>query len=67
MDTNKLNKGKRDEIIFFIENQYAKRKLKTKGMDGANSVPRASVMFSRHVVLTCYIGASLCVCFIPRN
>ena len=67
MDTNKLNKGKRDEIKKIIENYYAKRKLKTKGRDGANSVPRASVMFSRHVVLTCDIGASLCVCFVERN
>jgi hypothetical protein len=35
MDTNKLNKGKRDEIKKIIENYYAKRKLKTKGRDGA--------------------------------
>ena len=32
MDTNKLNKGERDEIINdFIENKYVNRKLKIKG------------------------------------
>jgi hypothetical protein len=43
MDTNKLNKGKTDEIIkiFFFENKHVTGKLEKGG--GGNPVPRAPV------------------------
>ena len=46
MDTNTINKGKRDEIVknLFIENKYVNRKLK-KRRGGGNSVLRVPVVW----------------------
>jgi hypothetical protein len=46
METNTINKGKRDEIVknLFIENKYVNRKLKTR-RGGGNSVLRVPVVW----------------------
>ena len=50
MDTNKLNKGKRDEIIKTL---YVNRKLK-KGEGVGNCVPRVPMVQSRHHLIEMY-------------